>query len=86
MDREYLENLEQRDEEDYEKFVLKKLDEGKFDFSTDRYPPDTRFHKLQEPVVFVGDIYATRLSDIWAQIPFSGSLIFPIANYPKRMF
>ena len=50
MDKEYLENYLSRENEEYEKLVVRKLEEGSFDFNNDKYPLDSRFMKLQHPI------------------------------------
>lgn len=50
MNKEYLENYLSRENDEYEKLVLKKMDENSFDFENDRYPPDNRFVNLQRPI------------------------------------
>ena len=96
LDREYLEDYEQRERSRFEKFS-NDIHEGKFSLRKDRYPPDEYFVNLNRPVATTTS-GTTRRSDIWAQIPFSGSLIllleplsepyfekiyFPISDIPE---
>jgi hypothetical protein len=81
MDKEYLLDYEEKELEERRKF-LKSLDED-FAFETDRFPPDRRFVKLQRPVAQVsgggeGKGGERTESDIWAQVPFCGSLIVTV--------
>jgi len=79
LDREYLEDYEQKENEEFRRLVMKRIEKGKFDFKKDRYPPDNRFIKLHKPVAYIDDT-----KNIWAQIPFSGSLIIaltPVTRY-----
>lgn len=50
MDRQYLEDYEQRETEEFEQTVVKGIKMGNFSFETNRYPPDSRFFNLQYPV------------------------------------
>ena len=81
MDREYLEDYEQREEAEIEKF-LKRVDEGKFSFERDRYPPNERFVKLKKPAALA----APPARSIWAQIPFCGSLFLVLAPVAQQAF
>jgi len=81
LDREYLEDYEQKERAEYDKF-LKNIEEGKFSFEKDRYPPDERFAKIQRPRALVAGPFDT----IWAQIPFCGSLILVISPVSKHLF
>ena len=81
MDREYLEDYEQREKAEYAK-LLKNIEEGKFSFEKDRYPPDERFTKIQRPRALA----ASPLDTIWAQIPFCGSLILVLSPVSKHLF
>lgn len=85
MDREYLEDYEQREEAEYKELVLKRIREGKFDFKKDKYPADNRFVNLQYPVA-LASYWSTNWSNIWAQVPFCGSLVLMIPPFPKRQF
>ena len=81
LDREYLEDYEQREKAEIEKF-LKRVDEGKFSFERDRYPPNERFMKLQKPAALA----APPVRSIWAQIPFCGSLFLILAPVTQQTF
>lgn len=72
MDKEFLVDYEQNEYSEYEKF-RKKVLEGKFDPTKERYPPEDRFHNLNEPIA-----EACSFGSIWPQIPLFGSLIIPI--------
>lgn len=80
MEKEFLEDYEQKEHSEYEKF-RKKVLEGKFDSKKERYPPNERFHKLKEPVA---EAYA--FESIWPQVPLFGSLIIPIFPRDKEHF
>lgn len=84
LDREYLEDYEQKEKIEYEKF-LKRLQDDRFDFEKDRFPPDERFIKLQKPVsdtTFRGTDWAS----LWAQVPFCGSLVLGISPVQRSIF
>ena len=85
MDKEYLEDYEQKERSEYERF-LKSVQEGKFSFKEDRFPPDERFLNLQKPVAYASVGEYSDISDLWAEVPFSGSLIIPLPPYPQRIF
>jgi len=79
MDREYLEDYEQKEKAEYERLLIR-IREGKFSFAKDKYPTDKRFRKLQKPVVL-----ATR-ANYWTQIPFCGTLVLRLAPVDKSFF
>lgn len=85
MDKEYLENYLSRENEEYERIVVKKLEDGRFDFNRDKYPPDSRFFRLQRPLTD-----STRVGclaeDRWNQVPFSGSTVFSLDAVPPATF
>jgi len=85
LDREYLEDYEQREYEEYKRLVEKRIQEGKFDFEKDRYPPDDRFVKLQKPVA-ITTARTSIISDLWAQAPFCGSLSVSLVPVPRPLF
>jgi len=85
LDREYLEDYEQKEAEEYEKLVLKRVQEGKFDFQKDRYPPDERFVNLHKPVTLATG-NASNVEYLWAQVPFCGSLIIFLPPLSKTAF
>jgi len=76
MKREYLEDYRQREEAEFAK-IERRIMEGKFSFEKDRYPPDERFIKLKYPVALPSP-EGLNINKIWAQLPFSGSLIFQL--------
>jgi hypothetical protein len=84
MDKQFLLDYEKNENEEYIRFE-KALREGTFKFGKDRFPADHRFVKLQEPIA-LPIFEAAQKENIWAQIPFSGSLIFTIAPYSKKEF
>lgn len=84
MDREYLEDYDQRERDEYEK-ICKKILEGKFTFGKDEYPPEQRFINLRKPSALTS--YETSRGDaVWGQIPFCGSLILLLTPYPSYRF
>ena len=83
MDREYLEDYEQREfckVDEFRRGVL----EGKFFFGKDRFPPDGRFVKIQKPVALT--TYFADVNELWSQVPFSGSLILPLPPRTRTYF
>lgn len=90
MDRESLEDYEQKEKEEYNRLVIRRIEDGIFDFERERYPPKERFIKLQEPVALEAmglKQFATPYeSNIWAEIPFCGSLIIILIPYKKPEF
>jgi hypothetical protein len=85
MKREFLEDYEQKEKANYEKTVMKRLTDGAFDFEKDKYPPDERFIKMQRPMA-LAPLEIAKSQDIWAQIPFCGSLVIGLAPFPQAMF
>ena len=85
MDREYLENYYHEEHDEYERLVLKKIREGKFFLEKDKYPPDERFVNLQKPAASA-TLPAAQDTNLWANIPFCGSLIFNLSPMPKFKF
>ena len=85
MDKEYLQDYEQKEHSEYERLVVKRIREGRFSFEKDRYPPDERFVNLQKPVAVVS-YGAANVSNLWAQVPFCGSLILFLVPAPKPEF
>ncbi|MDH5733884.1 MAG: hypothetical protein OEY88_08910 [Candidatus Bathyarchaeota archaeon] len=85
MDKEYLADYEKREKAEFERLVLKKIPEEKFDFLKDKYPPDRRFLKLQKPVT-ASTFEFESISDVWAQVPFCGSLILTLPALPEQTF
>ena len=84
VDREYLEDFEQKEHAEYER-LLKRIKEGKFSFENDRFPPDERFVNLQKPVA-VTTLEGANARNLWAQIPFSGSLIILLPPFSRSIF
>jgi len=85
LNREYLEDYELKENAEYERLVEKRIKKGKFCFEKDRYPPNERFIKIQEPVAF-STLAAAAGGSFWAQIPFCGSLILMLPPYPVKIF
>lgn len=85
MDNEYLDDYAQKEREEFGK-LESAIKEGRFTYGKDRYPSDERFFKLQDPVAVTVGAETTSWDSIWAQIPFSGSLILLIPPYSQRIF
>ena len=85
LDREYLEDYEEKQYEEYNRLVNRRIQEGTFDFEKDRFPPDEHFINLQKPVAGASPDCAS-WKNIWAQVPFSGSLIISIPSLPRPLF
>jgi len=89
LDREYLEDYEQKEKEEYSR-VIKRIMDDSFSFEKDRYPPNERFFKIQKPVARMTSV-GTTLGDFWVQVPFSGSLVLmlppcPLSDYERDQF
>lgn len=84
MDKEFLEDYERKERELFQK-GCEKFDEGSSIFGKDIYPPESRFRKLQHPVTLPGPS-ASEPDNLWAQVPFSGSVIFPIPAISQKLF
>jgi hypothetical protein len=85
MDEEYLSDYEQREYEENNLF-LKKIKNGSIEFRKDRYPPDNRFIKIKEPIASATSYLTISEDNLWAQIPFCGSLIAAIPPVSKQHF
>jgi len=85
MDKEYLENYQAKEDEEYQRLVVKKIEEGKFDFAKDKYPPDNRFVKLQHPITDSTTV-GCDAEDRWDQVPFNGSTTINLAAFPPAVF
>lgn len=83
MRREYLEDYEEKEQSEYGK-LINRIWNGKFSFGRDRFPPDRRFVKLQRPVALTSP-HGVR-DNLWAQLPFCGSLIIILLPLPKSIF
>lgn len=83
MRREYLEDYHEKEQSEYGK-LINRIWRGQFSFRKDRYPPDRRFVKLQRPVALTSP-HGVR-DNLWAQLPFCGSLILILLPLPKSMF
>lgn len=84
MDREYLEDYEQKEKTEYDK-IIKKMQDGKFDLEKERYPPDERFINIQRPVSDTTS-KGCREEYLWGQIPLCGSLVLSISSLPRSAF
>jgi hypothetical protein len=85
LDNEYLENYQRREDEEYERLVLKKIEDGTIDYEQDKYPPDNRFINLQRPITD-STAFGCFAEDRWSQIPFSGSTILNLDACPPKEF
>lgn len=74
MDRDFLEDYEQKERSEYER-LLRKINDENFSFENDKFPPDERFINIQKPVATFPSLWLATAKDIWAMIPFCGSLI-----------
>ena len=80
MDREFLEDYEKKELQEINRFI-KSVSEGRFS-KTQRFPPDQRFRKLHDPVIYPGSMNMP----IWPLVSFSGSTIIPLLPAEKGMF
>lgn len=85
MDREYLEDYNQKALDEYKRLVARKVLEGNFSFEKDKYPPDNRFTNLQKPVGLLS-LKAAHSGNLWATVPFCGSSVLPLSPYPPQVF
>jgi hypothetical protein len=58
MDKEYLEDYSQKESEEIKK-LAERIKEGKFSFEKDRFPNNSRFKDIKEPVAVVVGIDTT---------------------------
>ncbi len=85
LNKEYLEDYQQKERNEYERLVLRRVEKGEFRFGKDKYPSAERFSELQEPIAYAG-LEASSWNNLWAQIPFCGSLVLLIPPLPERSF
>jgi hypothetical protein len=85
LEREYLEDYSQKESEEIDKMV-KQIKGKRYSFEKDRFPRNNRFINIKEPVAVVVGIDTTNWESIWAQIPFSGSLLLYIHPCDKESF
>ncbi len=99
MDKGYLEDYEQREQAEYDR-LADRIREGRFAFGKESFPPDRRFVKLQKPVALAAVLDVSKVgglmnnvscdtsieNNLYAQIPFCGSLVLPIPTLPQSWF
>ena len=85
MDREYLEDYEQKELAQYERFA-KGLLKKRFLIEKGTYPPRNRFPKLQKPVALAAHFVYSNPEDLWGQVPFCGSLLLALPPLVKAEF
>lgn len=85
MDKEFLENYQAKEDEEYYRLVVKKIEDGTFDFERDKYPHDNRFVNLKRPMTD-STIVGCEAEDRWNQVPFSGSTTFMLTACPQSEF
>ena len=85
MDRKYLEEYKQKELDIYNRLLVKRIENGQFDGTKDKYPPRERFFNLQKPVAMTS-LESAQINNVWAQIPFCGSLILPLAPWPLEVY
>jgi hypothetical protein len=85
LDREYLEDYEEREKAQFERFVLEKFEKGTSDLESARYPPYERFVGIRKPVAITSLITAHE-DNLWGQVPFCGSLVLTIPSLPQSLF
>ena len=84
MDKEYLEDYEQREEAEFAEFT-KGIKEEKFSLVRNKYSDNRRFIKLHEPVAMATS-GSTQIPNLCTQIPFSGSVIVLLEPLPEESF
>jgi hypothetical protein len=85
MDKEYLEDYQAKEREEYYTQVIKKIENGTFDFSRDKYPSDNRFERINRPVTDCNAFFCFA-EDRWDQVPYNGTTIIPIEANPSSIF
>ena len=80
MEKEFLEDYAQRESEEINRY-FKGLSEGKISKS-DRFPPNRRFAKINNPVTYLSQ---TNMP-LWSVVAFSGSTIIPLYPVQERFF
>jgi hypothetical protein len=85
LDREYLDDYKQKELSEYERSVTRRITKGTFSFGKDKYPPEDRFAGLKRPIALT-TLETARITNVWAQIPFCGSLILPLPPWPEEEY
>jgi hypothetical protein len=80
MDKEFLEDYAQREWDEINRY-FQGLSSGKISKS-DRFPPNNRFIKINEPVTYLSQINMP----LWSVVAFSGSTIIPLYPIEERFF
>jgi hypothetical protein len=82
MKKEYLENYEAREEEEFGRYERKLLSQGHD--PDEKYPPLDRFRLHHDPLVlYESNSFLFDKEKIWPQIPFAGTLIVTLHAYDK---
>lgn len=84
MKREYLEDYEAKELSEYDRFA-ERVRNGSFNPDTEIYPPKARFFNIQKPIA-IASTESMKSENIWAQVPFCGSLILTLPPFPPKMF
>jgi hypothetical protein len=84
VNKEYLEDYEKKESEEYERFYSN-VQNDIFSFDKDLFPSSNRFKNLQNPVA-IASSEAMFEENFWGQVPFSGSLIVSLPVMPKILF
>ena len=82
MDKEFLEEYEKKEEEEYQKYVQRVFSNG-LEISG-KYPDLSRFPKIQEPIIIL-EVEQDKpyQGDLWSQIPFAGSIMISLKPVSK---
>jgi hypothetical protein len=82
MKREYLQDYQAKERDDFERFKKKIQSQGLA--PDDRYPSLQRLDIAHQPIAYsVGSTYRLDNEKIWSQIPFPGTLVIPLQAYDK---
>lgn len=83
MKKEYLQDYQRKEREDFNRFVHKIQSHG-LD-PDDRFPSLERLEIFHQPIVYsVGSTYRLDKQKIWSQIPLAGTLLIPLSAYNKN--
>jgi hypothetical protein len=82
MKKEYLQDYQAKEKEEFDRFKSKIQSHGLA--PDDRYPSLQRLGIVHQPIVYsVGSTYRFDKEKIWSQIPLAGTLLIPLSPYDK---
>lgn len=84
MKKDYLDNYEAKERSEFHRFA-KMVKDGALEPDIECYPSKDRFFNIQKPIA-VASTDCMKNENIWAQVPFCGSLVLTLPSFPPKMF